>query len=160
MNYRPTTTKAIIDQIARLRGWDPAAAAIPQSECERIVQLANAALLRAWSFAPWPQLLLVRRVTYRPEWLPGEYCQEGEQVFCGGGYWEAKCDTTEAPGAPGGDWVRCEAWMLPSIDYNAWGIDEIDLAAGVYAVNPETRADALPLPARRTARGCSVATRG
>ena len=66
--FEGVPTRRLLDQVARLRGWDPAVATPIQSELDRMCQLVNHALERAWRFGWWPQLLLTRSVTYRPEW--------------------------------------------------------------------------------------------
>jgi hypothetical protein len=105
--FEGVSTKRLLDQIARLRGWDPAVATPIQSEQDRMCQLANHALERAWRFGWWPQLLLTRSVTYRPEWTDadGPY-PLGEQVFWRGRYWE--CVNPEGsslePGTKNGAW--------------------------------------------------------
>lgn len=161
--YEGVSTARLIDQIARQRGWDPSRYAVAQEELERMCQLANQALERAWRFAPWPFLTLTARVAYRPEWSDAAEYSEGEQVLHGGShYWEAVRDgVTSEPGTEegAGDWTPCEAWMVPGISYARHGIDEIDLARGVYALDPDRRADALPLPASRVAFGCVVRRR-
>jgi len=160
--YEGVTTRRILDQIARQRGWDPTRYAIAPEELARMCQLASQALEAAWRFAPWPQLTLTQRVAYRPDWTPEETYEEGAQVYHRGGYHEAlRDDVTSEPGAAGADadWTRCEAWMVCGISYVRYGIDEIDLARGVYALDPDRRADALPLPAGRVAYGAVVRQR-
>lgn len=160
--YEGVTTRRILDQIARQRGWDPTRYAIALEELERMCQLASQALETAWRFAPWPQLTLTQRVAYRPDWTPEETYEEGAQVYHRGGYHEALRDgVTSEPGAEDADadWTRCEAWMVCGISYVRYGIDEIDLARGVYALDPDRRADALPLPAGRVAYGAVVRQR-
>lgn len=160
--YEGVPTRRILDQIARQRGWDPSRYAIAPEEMARMCQLANQALEAAWRFAPWPQLTLTQRVAYRPEWSDAGDYAEGEQVLHRGSYWEAARDG--AAGEPGseespGDWTPCEAWMVCGIPYARYGIDEIDLSRGVYSLDPDRRADALPLAASRVAYGCVVRMR-
>ena len=156
--YEGVSTRRLLDQIARQRGWDPATFAPAQDEMARMCQLANQALERAWRFAPWPQLVLTARVLYRPGWSDAAApYPEGEQVYWQGGYWEAtQDDASDEPADSSPQWRRCEREMVCGISYVRYGIDEIDLARGVYALDPDMREDARPLAAARTAWGAVV----
>lgn len=246
--FEGVSTRRLLDQIARLRGWDPAAYSPRQEELDRMCQLANHMMERAWRKAMWPQLTLTRSVTYRPSWTEaGAPYPLGSQVFWDGHYWECVNPegTSEEPGsatasgwtlvslteseralflrygydpdatvtvdesgkypilsiggtpfcvgqqqndsfrlsspaqqalelvmalewAPGQliatwhdageakDWAPCERTMTCGISYQRYGIEEMDLVRGVYTLNPDTRADARPLPAYRVAFGAVV----
>jgi hypothetical protein len=153
-------TARLLDQIARARGWDPSTYAPRQEELDRMCQLATHALERAWHFGFWPQLTLTRSVTYRPEWT--EETEDpyplGEQVYWKRRYWECVNPegTSEEPHEGSADWRPCERVMTCGISYVRYGIEEMDLTRGVYTLNPDTRADARPLPAYRVAFGAVV----
>lgn len=157
--FEGVPTRRLLDQVARLRGWDPAVSTPIQSELDRMCQLANHALERAWRFGWWPQLLLTRSVTYRPEWTDadGPY-PIGEQVFWKGRYYECKAleGTSEEPKLGSTVWEPCERTMVCGISYVRYGIEELDLSQGVYTLDPDRRADARALPAARCAFGCTV----
>ena len=157
--FEGVSTKRLLDQIARLRGWDPAVATPIQSELDRMCQLANHALERAWRFGWWPQLLLTRSVTYRPEWTnEATPYPLGEQVFWKGRYYECRAleGTSEEPKLGSDVWEPCERTMVCGISYVRYGIEELDLSQGVYTLDPDRRADARALPAARCAFGCTV----
>ena len=156
--FEGVSTRRLLDQIARLRGWDPSAYSPRQEELDRMCQLANHALERAWRKAMWPQLTLTRSVTYRPSWTEAAAPYPlGEQVFWGGHYWECAADgATSVPGPKNPDWSNCECVMTCGISYERYGVEEMDLARGVFSLNPDTRADARPLPAFRVAFGAVV----
>lgn len=157
--FEGVSTMRLIDQIARLRGWDPAVARPIQSELDRMCQLANHALERAWRFGWWPQLLLTRSVTYRPEWTEAATPYPlGEQVFWEGRYFECTAidGTSEQPRIGSADWQPCERTMVCGISYERYGVEELDLSQGVYSLDPDRRADARALPATRCAFGCVV----
>lgn len=157
--FEGVSTARLIDQVARARGWDPATYAPAQGELDRMCQLLNQALSRAWHFAMWPQLMLTRSVTYRPSWTESAAPYPlGEQVFWKGRYWEATASdgTSEEPGPDAASWRPCEREMVCGISYVRYGIEEADLSQGVYSLDPDRRADAIALPAVRSAFGCIV----
>ena len=161
-NYLSVSTRSLIDQVARQRGYDPATWDATEEELQRVAQILDQKLDWAWGFALWPQLTLCLRATYRPAWIPGTSYAEGEQVYRAlpdgtPAYWEATAATAGAdPATAGSPWRRCEERMLCEIDYGRYGVDEMDLGAGAYAASPDLVADAQPLPCVRTARGCAV----
>lgn len=156
--FEGVSTRRLLDQIARLRGWDPSTYAPRQEELDRMCQLANHMMERAWRKAMWPQLTLTRSVTYRPSWTEaGAPYPLGSQVFWDGHYYEAAVDgAATTPGPKNPDWSNCECVMTCGISYERYGIEEMDLTRGVYTLNPDTRADARPLPAYRVAFGAVV----
>lgn len=161
-NYLSVSTRSLIDQVARQRGYDPATWDATQEELQRVAQILDQKLDWAWGFALWPQLSLTLRATYRPDWIPGTSYAEGEQAFRllpdgTPAYFESLADGTATdPATDAAGWRRCEDRMLCEIDYSRYGIDELDLGAGAYAADPGRVADAVPLPCVRTARGCAV----
>ena len=156
--FEGVSTRRLLGQIARLRGWDPSSYAPRQEELDRMCQLANHMMERAWRKAMWPQLTLTRSVTYRPSWTEaGAPYPLGSQVYWDGHYYEAAVDgAATTPGPKNPDWSNCECVMTCGISYERYGIEEMDLTRGVYTLNPDTRADARPLPAYRVAFGAVV----
>ena len=161
-NFLHVSSGPLFESCLRARGLDPALAAPDAAERAQLASLANRHLRHAWEYQLWPQLMVTRRVRYREDWTAGAYYAAGDQVWFGGAYWEATEDAPAVSPPAGGEalagipWKRCDSSMLLSIDYDAYGIDELDLGAGVFALNPDKVEDAQGLPCVRTAYGCAV----
>lgn len=165
MNFLHVSSGELFADILRARGLDPARANPDEAEKAAIAGLATRHLRHAWGYQLWPQLMVVRRVRYREDWDAAAPYIAGDQVWFGGAYWEAMQDAPAVSPPAGGEalagvpWKRCDSSMLLSIDYDSYGIDELDLGAGVYSLNPDKIEDAQPFDCRRTAYGCAIVRR-
>ena len=161
INFTSIGAEAMFEQVLNGRGLDPATANLSVAEKARIAQVVSRAVSKAWRLTMWPQLLVVKRVTFRPMWDAGDEYEEGDEVYWFDGYWRCQADNTVAiePGADASFWVRCESDMLYSVNYAEHGVDEMDLAAGCFVSNPERVREPRVLPMMRTGTGAAVVAR-
>ena len=162
MNFLHVSSGELFADILRARGLDPARATPDEAEKAAIAGLATRHLRHAWGYQLWPQLMVVRRVRFREDWDRSVTYLAGDQVWHDRAYWEALVDApSDEPVLQDEQtqWKRCDSSMLLSIDYDSYGIDELDLGAGVYSLNPDKIEDAQPFDCRRTAYGCAIVRR-
>ncbi len=151
--------KTVFDRVTRAAGYDPATVAYTSAEKERVADLVNDAVELAWRRAMWPFLMEVRRISYRPLWSENAVYDPGDEVYHNGAYHRAVDPSAgEEPSAP--RWITNPEDFLPSFPFAENAIDEVDLAACVYASHPDLVRDPRPYACRRTDYGAAVVEDG
>ena len=158
INFTSVGALAMFEQVVNGKGLDLATANLSTAEKARIAQVVSRAVSKAWRLTMWPQLLVVKRIQFRPTWDPLEEYEADDEVYWFDGYWRCQANNTVVtePGADESAWVRCENDMLYSVNYAEHGVDEMDLASGCFSSNPERVRDPKVLPMMRTGTGAVV----
>jgi hypothetical protein len=137
LRCRTVTVKHIADRIFRARGFDPEAVPMTPRESAESADAINRWLRRAWDAAPWPQLTVCERRSFRAPWRAEYGYAEGEEVWHAGGYWRCYESCAGQPPAPGsGFWGAADLgarFIQLSSPWDALDIDESGFDPGAFA---------------------------
>lgn len=93
---------------------------------------------QGWDYYRWPELCVVERFTYYPDWTAGPVLpmgyDEGDKVFYGGSYWVATDDTesTDVPGVSD-KWAAWEGFRKVILFQEAAAGESGVLSVGGYS---------------------------
>jgi hypothetical protein len=150
MSYTTIRAGQALAAALRSRGFDPDYTTLGVKELAQYEDVINHAMRTAWERARWPQVMVTERRQYRPTWAAGVICNEGNQVYYDGGYWESLVDgnvgnvpvegdywTALEPG----DMVLCLPFVQPWADDAGYAVQAmeapgVDLAAFAYDLDP------------------------
>ena len=162
MRFEPVKAGRVFEAILRGQGLDPATASLAAAEKARVADLANEALAAAWRYALWPGLMDLRQILYRDLWASGTLYAAASEVAHRDAdgtprYYRALvANSGVEPGTDPATWEE-PADFLPGFYFCTYHIDEMDLANGLFAVNPDLRPDPKPYALKPTHYGACVA---
>ena len=138
MGYKSVKFGAVLDQLRRGMGYDPDTVTPTAAERVRDAEILDRMLEVAWQAYLWPQLLIVSKRRYRPDWNAETNYLAGEQVWRESGDFAHYCraavnnvgvdpatDLTEAT------WVADPEEFITNVELTQWWesqeIDGFDL---------------------------------
>lgn len=135
------TLKSVYESILRMRGYDPATAAVGVGEQGRIIEWLNERMLDAWERCFWPEVMLVEQRQYRADWDDELLYSTGDEVWLDPWYYVSLQDGNvgQNPETETTFWERTEAALQKTIEFRQAGeteIGSVDLGACVYAMDP------------------------
>jgi len=108
MDYRTVKAGRLLAAILRGRGFDADSYTLTVKERAQYADLLNGFLRKAWESEFWPQLMLVERRQYRPDWDVAVSYAEGIEVYYAAGdayYRAAQTNVGVTPGTDSAVWA-------------------------------------------------------
>jgi hypothetical protein len=155
MDYRTIKAGKLLEAVLRGRGFDTTAYTMSVKEKAQYEDLLNQFLRQGWEAEFWPQLMLVERRQFRPDWSAATTYSIDNEVYHAttDAYYRALAENTGVtPGSNAAVWGPATD-MICFIEFaqpfgDGSDIDEtgVDFAACAYEDDPLTVMDAAPIP--------------
>lgn len=154
MDYRTIKAGKLLEMVLRGRGFDTTSYSMTVKEKEQYADLLNAVVRSGWEAEFWPQLILVERRQYRPDWAEAGNYEVGNEVYYAttDAYYRALAvNIGITPGSDAAVWEEADE-MVCFVEFaqpfgDGSDIDEtgLDYEAAVYEDDPLITPDAVAI---------------